>query len=59
MRYFNAGWPGSTHDDRAWRKIEMFKNKDEHFALMEHLLGDSSFTNKNVLCSACEKHPAV
>ena len=27
IRYFNAGWPGSTHDDRIWRNSEIFSKK--------------------------------
>lgn len=57
MRHFDTGWPGSTHDDRAQRNSEIFKNRDKHFSLMERMLGDSACTNKNFLCSACKKPP--
>lgn len=57
IRCFNAGWPGSTHDDRVWRNSEIFRNKNKYFSLMEYLLGDSAYANKIFLCSACEKSP--
>ena len=33
IRYFNAGWPGSTHDDRVWKNCKVFQNKEKYFSL--------------------------
>ena len=55
IRYFNAGWPGSTHDDRVFRNCDVFKNKEKYFSLLEYSLGDSAHANKNFLLAAYEK----
>ena len=47
IRCFNAGWPGSTHDDKVLRNSDIFKNKEQYFTFIECLLGDSVFTNNN------------
>ena len=52
IRYFNAGWPGSTYNDRIWRNSELYKNKEKYFTLIEYLLEDSAYTNKNFLLAA-------
>ena len=30
--YYCGGWPGSTHDNRAWRSSKIFINDAEYFA---------------------------
>ena len=40
IRYYYSGWPGSTHDNRAWRNSKVFLNAQSYFENGEYLLGD-------------------
>ena len=42
--YYYGGWPGSTHDNRAWRNCKVFLKGSEFFAESEYLLGDSAYS---------------
>ena len=42
--YVHGGWPGSTHDNRAWRNSKVFLNANDHFSDGEYLLGDSAYS---------------
>jgi hypothetical protein len=57
ITYYNAGWPGSTHDNCVWRNSRLFKNRTEYFSYMEYLLGDSAYSHSSVMVQAFKKHP--
>ena len=40
---FNAGLPGSVHDARAWRKLDVFQDPARYFRPDEYLLADSAY----------------
>ena len=42
--YYYGGWPGSTHDNRAWQSSKIFINGEEYFAEGEYLLADSAYS---------------
>ena len=44
ITYFYGGWPGSTHDNRAWRNCKVFKDGILYFGDGEYLLGDSAYS---------------
>lgn len=44
ITYFYAGWPGSTHDNRAWRNCKVYNNGLLYFGDGEYLLGDSAYS---------------
>jgi hypothetical protein len=43
IRYFNAGWPGSTHDDWVFQNSRIVQDLDDHFLEMEYIIGDSAY----------------
>lgn len=53
--YYNAGWPGSAHDNRVWRNCQIFQRKEAFFSEREYLLGDSAFGNSSVMVPAFKK----
>jgi hypothetical protein len=57
VTFYNAGWPGSTHDNRVWRNSGLFKNRTRYFSYMEYLLGDSAYSHSSVMVQAFKKHP--
>lgn len=46
IRYFLAGWPGKTHDNRVLRNSRVGKNPSAFFRPNEYILGDSAFECK-------------
>ena len=53
--YYNAGWPGSTHDNRVWRNSNLFKKRGDYFSHLEYLLGDSAYSHSPVMVQAFKK----
>ena len=43
IQYLYGGWPGSTHDNRAWRNCKLYTKRDEYFDDGEYLLSDSAY----------------
>ena len=57
--YYNAGWPGSTHDNRVFRNSKLFYNRGEYFSKHEYLLGDSAYSASPVMVQAFKKQASV
>ena len=45
IRYINAGWPGTAHDNRILRNSNIFQRPLSFFAERQYILGDSAFEN--------------
>jgi hypothetical protein len=59
ITYYNAGWPGSTHDNRVWRNSRLFQKREEYFSYLEYILGDSAYSSSSVMVQAFKKHAAT
>ena len=55
IRYFLAGFPGTAHDNRIWKKTKLCLKKEKYFSLVEYLLGDSAFECSDIMVSAFKK----
>jgi hypothetical protein len=55
IRYFNAGWPGSTHDDRVFRNSRIVQELDNHFEETQYIIGDSAYSPQNFMVSTFKK----
>jgi hypothetical protein len=55
IRYFNAGWPGSTHDDRVFRNSRIVQQLAEHFRDTEYIIGDSAYSPTDYMISTYKK----
>jgi hypothetical protein len=55
IRYFNAGWPGSTHDDRVFRNSRIVQDLGSHFQETEYIIGDSAYGPQNFMVSTFKK----
>jgi hypothetical protein len=55
IRYFNAGWPGSTHDDRVFRNSKIVQELETHFLDTEYIIGDSAYGPQNFMVSTYKK----
>jgi hypothetical protein len=53
--YYNAGWPGSTHDNRVFRNSQLFLNRGEYFSQNEYLLGDSAYSASPIMVQSFKK----
>lgn len=47
--YLYGGWPGSTHDNRAWRNCRLNTKREEYFGERDYLLGDSAFSKSSIM----------
>ena len=43
IRYYSAGWPGCTHDNRIAGNTQLWKTPQDFFAPNEFIIGDSAF----------------
>ena len=50
--FYNAGWPGSTHDNRVFRNSKLFYKRGQYFSHHECLLGDSAYSASPVMVQA-------
>lgn len=57
--YFLAGFPGTSHDNRQWKKSKLYQRKDEYFTRVEYLIGDTAFEPSDVMVSAYKNMPGV
>ena len=55
IRHIVVGWPASVHDSRVWKNCNIFLQKEDYFSETEYGLGDSAFTNSDVMVSAYKK----
>jgi hypothetical protein len=55
--YYHFGWPGSTHDNRAWRNCALNRNNDAYFSPGEYLLADSAFSESNIIVPCYKSGP--
>lgn len=57
IRYYVAGWPGSTHDNRIARNTKMWQTPDQFMQKNEYIMGDSAFENLWFMVSAYTATP--
>jgi hypothetical protein len=57
IRYYYGGWPGSTHDNRAWRNSKVFLDVESYFQDGEYLLGDSAYSCSSVMVPTFKSLP--
>ena len=55
IRYFLAGWPGRTHDNRVLRNSRLGLNPADFFNQNEYILGDSAYETQWFLIPAFKK----
>jgi len=56
LRYMYGGWPGSTHDNRAWRNCQVvFRRFQRYFRDGEYLLGDSAYSASVIMVASFKK----
>jgi len=55
--YYHFGWPGSTHDNRAWRNCVLNKKSSFFFSPGEYLLADSAFTASQIIVPCYKAAP--
>jgi hypothetical protein len=53
--YFNAGWPGSTHDDWVFRNSPIVQDLGSHFREMEYIIGDNAYGPHTFMISTYKK----
>ena len=57
IRYYVAGWPGSTHDNRVAKNTLMWNAPDTFFKKHQYIIGDSAFENLWFMVSAFTSAP--
>jgi len=55
IRYYHSGYPGSAHDNRVYRNMDLYQNPKKHFSENEFNLGDSAFANSPFMVSSFKK----
>ena len=57
--YYYGGWPGSVHDNRAWKNCKLYKNQSTFFDTGEYLVGDCAYSACNVMVQTFKKLPGI
>ena len=57
--YYYGGWPGSVHDNRAWKNCRIFKSASTYFGEGEYLVGDCAYSKCNVMVQTFKKLPGI
>lgn len=57
IRWYIAGYPGSAHDNRMWRRSPLKLNKAEYFTVLEYIIGDTAFDPSEVMAPAYKALP--
>ena len=57
IRWYITGYPGSAHDNRMWRKSPLKLKKEEFFAVLEYIIGDTAFDPSEIMVSAYKCNP--
>ena len=57
--YYFGGWPGSVHDNRAWRSSKIFRDGKFYFENGEYLVGDSAYSACRFLVQSFKKLPGT
>ena len=55
ITYYYGGWPGSTHDNRAWNNCHACINPDKYFGPNEYLIGDSAYSISQIVIQPFKK----
>jgi len=55
IRLYHSGYPGSAHDNRVYRNMDLFQNPKNCFSENEFNLGDSAFSNSPFMVSSFKK----
>ena len=55
IRYYHSGYPGSAHDNRVYRNMDLCQNPKNYFSENEFNLGDSAFSNSPYMVSSFKK----
>ena len=55
ITYYYAGWPGSTHDNRVLCNLKLYSKREDFFAPLEYILGDSAYSSSSVMVQAFKK----
>jgi DDE superfamily endonuclease len=56
IRYFFAGCPGSTHDNRVFKMCRLYRQADLMFSDRQYTLADSAYENTNHMVSAYRRY---
>ena len=56
VRYYNAGWAGSAHDNRIFLNSSLYRNADGFFSQNEYVVGDSAFQEES-FCVPTYRNP--
>ena len=57
--YYYGGWPGSVHDNRAWKNCKLYKSASTYFSQGEYLVGDCAYSACNVMVQTFKKLPGI
>jgi DDE superfamily endonuclease len=55
IRHYLAGYPGSAHDNRVFKKSKPARTPNQFFSPREYCIGDSAFENHWFMVSAFKK----
>ena len=55
IRQYHSGYPGSAHDNRVYRNMDLFHHPEDYFSEMEFNIGDSAFSNSPFMVSSFKK----
>ena len=55
IRSYLAGWPGSVHDNRVFKKTDVFQHPETYYSPGQYMLTDSAVDNSDYLIAAFKK----
>ena len=59
IRYYLAGFPGSSHDNIVWRWSKLYRDREAYFSPLQYIIMDTAFEPCHCVVPAIKNNPGA